>query len=138
MANNRYKFLTEEEEYETSNLLRNAFLAGKDGRDVNEIINGLLTTDEKIKLGRRIKIALMMLSGFSGEEIMDFLHVGRNSVTLVSKHLDKYPKCFELIKTREKKVDGNYKKKSYRKIGSSKMIFKHKEHTGFKRKDVKR
>lgn len=138
MANNRYKFLTTEEEYEVTNLLRNAFLAAKDGNDVDEIINGLLTTDEKIKIGRRIKMAFMMLSGFSGEEIMSFLHVGRNSITLVSKHLDKYSKCFELIKIREKKVDDIYKEKSYKKTGGSKVIHKKKTYTGFIRKNVKR
>ncbi len=138
MANNRYKFLTEKEEYEIANHVRNAFLAAQNGKDVQEIISALLTTDEEIKIGRRIQIAYMMISGFTGEEIMNTLHVGRNSVTLISKHLSRYPKGFELINERQKKVEKTYKDKSYKSRGGSRLVFKKKEYAGFTRKDVKR
>ena len=138
MANNRYNFLAKNEEYEITNMVRDAFLTAKDGYEVEDVINGLLTTDEKIKIGRRMQVAFMLLSGSSGEEIIRSLNVGRNTITLVSKHLASYPKCFELLSQRRKKVDKTYKEKSHRKIGSSQMVFKKKEYTGFVRKDVKR
>ncbi|PIR78745.1 MAG: hypothetical protein COU26_04890 [Candidatus Levybacteria bacterium CG10_big_fil_rev_8_21_14_0_10_36_30] len=137
MANNRYKFLTEKDEYEIFNLVRNAFLSAHNGRDVEKIINALLTTDERIKIGRRIKIAEMMILGTTGEDIMGTLHVGRNSVTLVSKHLDRYQEGFELILKRQKKVEKAYKEKAHRLSGGSRLILKKKRYTGFKRKDVK-
>ena len=119
MANNRYKFLTRNDEYKITNLVKNAFLAAKDGKDVENVINGLLTTDEKLKIGRRIQVASMIIWGFSGEEIMKLLSVGRNTITLVSKHLSNYPKCFELVNIRSKKVEKTYKEKSYKKMGGS-------------------
>lgn len=138
MINNRYNFLDKKEEYEITNLVRDAFLTAKDGHDVSDVINGLLTTDEKIKIGRRIQVAFMILSGSSGEEIKESLHVGRNTITLVSKHLANYPKCFELLNTRRKKVEKTYKEKAFRKIGGSTLVFKRKEYIGFTRKDIKR
>lgn len=94
--NNRYKFISERDEYEATNLVKNAFLAAKDGQDVDQLINGLLTTDEKIKIGRRIQIAEALMFGMSGEEIKDILNVGRDTITLVAKHISRYPKGFEL------------------------------------------
>ena len=38
MANNRYKFLTEKDEYEIFNLVRNAFLSAHNGRDVEKSV----------------------------------------------------------------------------------------------------
>ena len=47
----RYRFLEKEEIFDALNKLRNAFLAARDGDEVEEIINGLLTFDEKMKIG---------------------------------------------------------------------------------------
>ena len=44
----RYRFLEKEEIFDALNKLRNAFLAARDGDEVEEIINGLLTFDEKM------------------------------------------------------------------------------------------
>lgn len=41
----RYKFLKKEDIYQAFNRLRDAFLSAKDGNEVEEIINGLLTRD---------------------------------------------------------------------------------------------
>jgi Trp operon repressor len=136
--NNRYKFLLDNDEYEITNLVRNALLAAGDGEDVNEIMNAILTTDEKIKIGRRIQIASMIFSGMNGQEIKEILKVGRNTITLVSKHLDKYQKGFELILDRQKKVEKEFGKKAYKKVGGSKLVHKKKEYTGLTRKDIKR
>ncbi len=120
------------------NKLRSAFLAANDGHDVEEIINGLLTSDEKIKIGRRIQVAQLLLSGMPGSEIIDELKVGKGTVNLVEKNLTEYPRCFELILKRQELVDREYKEKAYVKVGGPKLIFKKKEYTGFRRKNVKR
>lgn len=136
--NNRYKFLTTRDEYEVTNLVRDAFLSAKNGQDVNSVINGLLTTDEMIKIGRRIQIASMLRGGSTGDEIKDFLKVGKDTITLVAKHLARYPECFELISERKRKMEKEVESKKYKKHGGSTLWHKKKEYTGFTRKDVKR
>ena len=133
----RYHFLTESDVYEALNQLRNAFLAAKNGKEVDEIINGLLTHDEKMKIGRRIIIA-SLLDSSTVIEVVNISHVGRTTVSLVSKLKDTYPKCFQLIRNREKQIEKVYEDKKYRKAGGSTLIFKRNEYTGFRRKDVKR
>lgn len=133
----RYHFLTEKEIYESLNRLRNAFLAAKDGKDVDEIINGLLTHDEKVKLGRRIIISEMMDS-MTTTELVGISHVGRTTISLVSRLMEAHPRCFELINLRKNKVEKEYRAKRYRKVGGSTLVFKKKEYTGIKRSDIKR
>lgn len=134
----RYKFLRREETYEALNRLRDAFLAAKNGNEVEEIINGILTHDEKIKIGRRILIAEYLKLGISLDEIARMLKVGKNTIVSVMKSLDMYPMSFELISRRSKKVEELYVQKKYRLIGGSTFVFKKREYTGFKRKDVER
>lgn len=136
--NIRYRFLSSKDEYDATNMVKSAFLAAKNSRDVEEIVNAILTTDEIIKVGRRIQIANMLAAGKTGEEIKTNLGVGRDTITKVSKHLAKYPAGFELIYERFQKVEKVYKDKSYRKVGGSQLVFKKRVYTGFKRKDVKR
>lgn len=134
----RYKFLTKDDVYEALNRLRNAFLAAKDGNEVEEIISGLLTYDEKMKIGRRILVAEAIKSGLGFDQITRMLKVGKNTIASVIKNLEKYPNFLELIEIRSQKVRKEYQDKSYRMRGGSQLIFKQKEYTGFKRKDVKR
>lgn len=134
----RYKFLTKENVYDALNKLRAAFLAAKDGNEVEEIINGLLTTDEKLKLGRRIMVAQALQESLTYKEIMELLKVGKQTVSMVDRKLRSNPDCYKLIGTRENKVREEHKRKAYVKVGGSKLIFKKKVYTGFKRKDVKR
>lgn len=138
MISNRYKLLNSKDEYELMNLVKNAFLAGENGSDVDEILKGLLTTDEKIKIGRRIQVAYLLMSGMSGEDIKTALGVGRDTITIVSKQLFNHPLCFKLISERQNKVEKEYEEKRFRKVGGSKLVHKNKEYTRFKRKDVKR
>ena len=119
-------------------MVRNAFLAAKDGNEVEEILNAILTSDEILKVGRRIQIANLLASGISGEEIKIILGVGRDTITVVAKHLNKYPVGFKLIYDRSRKVEKVYKEKSIKKVGGSTLVFKKNEYTGFKRKEVKR
>lgn len=134
----RYKFLQKEEIYEALNRLRNAFLASRDGNEVEEIINGLLTQDERLKIGRRILIAEYISSGVGIDEIRKQLKVGKNTVMHVAKLIDAHPDCYDLIKRRSLLVEKEYKYKKYVYLGGSNLIFKKKEYSGFSRKDVKR
>ena len=134
----RYRFLTKENVYEALNRLRDAFLAAKDGDEVNKIINGLLTHDERLKIGRRILIAESIKLGMSIHAIAKELKVGKNTVLSVMRSLDEDPTYLDLISERIKKVEKEYQGKKYREVGGSTLIFKKKEYTGFKRKDVKR
>ena len=51
----RYVFLREKDIFEALNKVRDAFLAAKDGNEVNKIIDGLLTYDEKLKICRKLR-----------------------------------------------------------------------------------
>lgn len=134
----RYHFLTEKEVHEALNRLRDAFLAAKDGNEVSEIISGLLTQDERIKLGRRIVIAEALQKDIGYRDLIQLDRVGATTVAHVFKMLESHPKCFELINLRKKKLEKEYEAKKYRKTGGSKLVFKKKEYTGLKRSDIKR
>lgn len=134
----RYRFLEKEDIYEALNRLRDSFLAAKNGGDVEKIINCLLTSDEKLKIGRRVIIAENLHSGLTIDEISKLLKVGKNTILHVSRLLDQYPEGFELIERRRKVVEKTYKNNAYKKVGGSDLVFKRKSYTGFTRKDVNR
>lgn len=134
----RYKFLTKDDVYEALNRLRNAFLAAKDGNEVESIINGLLTHDEKLKIGRRILVAECIRDGMRIDEIAKTLKVGKNTIMSVSGKLDENYLFLDLINKRKKKVEDEYSRRKYRFTGGSKLIYKKREYTGFKRKNVSR
>lgn len=134
----RYRFLTKGDVYEALNRLRDAFLAAKNGEEVNKIINGILTTDEKLKIGRRILVAECLKNGMNLEEITDLLKVGKTTISLVSKQMEEFPDCFVLIEERKIKVEKEYKSKKYMLIGGSEKIFKTRVYSGFTRKEIKR
>lgn len=134
----RYRFLEKNDIYEALNKVRDAMLAAKDGNDVEQIINGVLTFDERIKIGRRIIVAECLMDGLKTEEIQSILNVGKGTIAQVSKNLDEYQKCFQLISARHNKVESTYEKKGYKARGGSTKVFKVREYTGFRRKDVAR
>ena|SRR3989344_2437154 len=134
----RYEFLQQDDVYEAFNKLRNAFLAAKDGEEVEKILNGLLTFDERIKIGRRILVAEYIVAGIGIDEISKILSVGKNTIASVGRALLENPDCFKLIEKRAEKVEQEYKSKKYKKVGGSQLVFKKKVYTGFKRKNVKR
>lgn len=134
----RYDFLQKSDVFEALNRIRDAFFAAKDETEVDHIINGLLTYDEKLRLGRRIQVAEWILAGMTTEEIEQNLKVGRTTIVLVGRQLSEHPECYELIKFRRKKVEKEFKSKAYKQTGGSTLIFKRKEYTGYSRKDVKR
>lgn len=134
----RYEFLTERDIFEALNKLRDAFLAAKDGNEVEKIINGFLTHDEKLRLGRRILIADALSSQMTFEEIAQILKVGRNNILNVSQMLDRDNTWHTLITKHTKQKENIYDAKKYIKSGGSKLVYKKKEYSGFTRKEVKR
>lgn len=134
----RYKFLTEKNVIEALNRVSDAFLAAKDGNDVKEILDGLLTHDEKIRIGRRILIAEALKKELTFKEMTVIENVGYSTIAWVARHLERHPRCFELIFKRREKIEKEYQAKKYRKVGGSKLVFKKKVHTGLKRSDIKR
>jgi Trp operon repressor len=134
----RYNFLESKDIYDALNRLRDAFLAAKNGSEVDEIIKGVLSNDERIKIGRRILIAECLKLEMNVEEICQALRVGKSTVISVTKSLAVYPSAFKLIDKRKTSVEKTYNKKKYRTSGGSKLVFKKKEYTGFSRKNVKR
>lgn len=134
----RYNFLTKDRVYEALNKLRAAFLAAKTGVQVEEIIMGVLTHDERMKMGRRIQVAQMLGSGATYDEIMDELKIGRSTISLVERQLAEHPSAYELIDQRERKVEKEFESQAYRETGGSTKVFKGRAYTGFTRKDVSR
>ena len=134
----RYSFLSNNDVYEALNHLRDAFLAAKDGKEVNEIIKGILTEDEQLRIGRRIMIAEALKYDWTYKELCQISNVGRATIIWVSKQVTNYPLCFELLFKRQKKLEKEYRKKKYRKVGGSLLVFKKKEYTGLKRSEIKR
>ncbi len=134
----RYSFLTKSETYCAMNRLRDAFLAARDGTEVNELINGLLTEDEKIRIGRRIQIAESLINESTFKDIADLSKVGVSTIAWVARQLRSYPKCFELVLKRKDKTEKDYMAKKFRKVGGSQLVYKKNVYTGAKRSDAKR
>lgn len=134
----RYHFLSKDSVYQALNKLRAAFLAAKDGSQVDEIIKTVLTHDERMKIGRRIQIAQMLKNGFTYAQIKEKLKVGPPTIRQVDQRMQQNPLGYQLIEAREEKVEKVYKSKAYEKIGGPKLIFKKRKYTGLKRKGVKR
>lgn len=134
----RYGFLTEKDFFEAFNRLCHAFLAAKDGNDVREIINALLTNDEKTRIGRRILIAEGLKDDITHKELVQLSNVGYSTINLVSKHLERHPKGFELIFKRRDKLEKDYQSKKYIKVGGSTLVFKKKTYNGHKKSDIRR
>ena len=134
----RYRFLKPEDIKDAINRLGNAFLVAENGKDVDRIIYGLLTPDERLKIGRRILVAEFIRDGATFEEICKHLKVGKNTIQHVSDLLNHDEGWINLIEKRNELVNKEYKKKKYIKRGGSTLIFKPKVYSGFSKKDVKR
>ena len=134
----RYNFLEKESVYEALNKLRLAFLAAKDGTEVEEIIMGTLTHDERMKIGRRIQIAQMLRNDLSYQEIKNNLNVGFATIGLVDNLLNNHSTCYKLIEEREQKMEETFKHKAFEMSGNPKSVFKTKIRTKFSRKEVPR
>ena len=135
----KYGHLTKEDIYEALNKIRDAFLAARDGSQVNDIMDSILTSEEKIMIGRRVLAVEYLKSGYlTIAEIRSMLKMGTSTIMNMARQSERYPKGFELIETRSKRVESEYQKKKYRKSGGSTLVFKRKEYTGIRRKDIRR
>lgn len=134
----RYHFLDDKDVSDALNRLSDAFLAAKDGNEVREIISGLLTGDEKIKIGRRIIIAELIRSDGKVRDVVKIGRIGASTVSFVSRMMYAHPLCYMLINNRHLKVENEYSAKKYNKLGGSKLVFKKKVYTGLKRSNIKR
>jgi len=135
----RYKRLTKEEIFEAFNKVRDAFLAADDGNEVDEIISAVMTSEEKLKVGRRALASEYLESkSFTLDEIKNILKMGKSTLQAIARRMEMHPNGFKLINARSEKVESEYKKRKYRSVGGSTLIFKRKEYTGIKRKDIKR
>lgn len=134
----RYGFLTKHDIYAALNKVRDALLAAKDGNEVNELLEGLFTEEERLQIGRRILIAEQLRLGLTHADIVEDLHVGKGTVGAVYSKLNANPNCFELIFRRGRKVEKEYDEEKNRMVGGSQLVFKKKEYTGITRKDIKR
>lgn len=134
----RYEFLTKSDTYAALNRLRDAFLAAKDGNEVNEIINGLLTEDEKIKIGRRIQIAEALSGEYKYREISQISNVGYTTILWVSKQVANFPICYKLLFRRRTKTESEYQSKKFKEVSLSPLPNRRKEYSGIKRSDIKR
>lgn len=134
----RYHYLTKHDIFAAVNKLRDALLAAKDGNEVDELLEGLFTSEERLQIGRRILIGERLLRGETFADIVDMLHVGKTTVGAVYSKLQSNPKCFELIYKRSLKVEKEYNSKKYKLVGGSQLVFKKKVYTGITRKDIKR
>lgn len=134
----RYSFLHKTRVYSALNKLRASFLAAKNGSEVNEIINGILTHDEQMRIGRRIEVAQMLISGYTWREIVGSLKVGLSTIELVEKLISDHPMAYKLINKREKKVEKEFDQKAYIRRNTQPGPKRKTIYTGFTRKEVKR
>lgn len=134
----RYVRLDNDSFYESFNRLRDAFLAAKNGIEVDKVIEAILTEDERVKIGRRIQVADLIKSGLVYREISNLLKVGLTTVVEVDKRLAENPEGFEIIFQRREKVEKEFKDKAYQKVGGTKVVYKKTRYTGYRRRDVPR
>lgn len=134
----RYYFLSNRDIGEIFDKVRDAFLAAKDGHDVDAVIDAILTAEERVKIGRRIMVAQLINDKATYEDLHRILKVGKVTVTTVIHQMLVNPEGFEAILRRTKKVSQEYKDKAYAKVGSSKLFLKKSVRTNFNIRDVKR
>lgn len=134
----RYVRLDTDSFYASFNRLRDAFLAAKNGVEVDKVIDAILTADEKVKIGRRVQVAELIKSGLLYREIANLLKVGLTTIVEVDKRLAENPEGFEIIFQRREKVEKEFKDKAYQKVGGTKVVYKKTRYTGYRRRDVPR
>ena len=99
----RQKDLTKEEIIATLDALYTAASAIKGRNEVKLFLRDLLTSSERIMLGRRIIIARMLIAGESYREIGRRLRVGNNTIRRVERWLeDQFPGFEKAVKEMEK------------------------------------
>lgn len=107
----RLEELTKEETMATLDSLYTAASAIKGRNAIKLFLRDLLTSSERIMLGRRIIIARMIIAGESYDEIADRLRVGRATIGRVHRWLkDQFPGFEQAIKEMEREFDNRARK----------------------------
>src|SRR3989344_6903264 len=100
------KDLTDSEIQATLDALYTATSSLKGREAVKLFLRDLLTSSERIMLGRRIIIARMLIAGISYDEIGERLRVGRATIGRVRRWLtDQFPGFEDAIKAMEKEFE---------------------------------
>lgn len=98
--------LTKQERITTLDLLYTAAASVKGREAMKLFLRDLLTTSERVMLGRRIWIARLLLAGEGSAEIGRKLKVGSNTVWRVGKWLeDQFPGYEQALQGLEKEMD---------------------------------
>jgi TrpR-related protein YerC/YecD len=83
--------------------------------EVKRFFKDLLTLSETVMISRRIQIALMLLDGYTQEEVKDTLKVGFNNIAQVERWLNNgfggYKKAIQVYKKKSDKVQSRKEKK---------------------------
>ena len=106
--------LTDKEVMKTLDALYTAASAIKGREAVKLFLKDLLTTSERIMLGRRIIIAQKLLRGENQEDIIKSLGVGFDTIAKVQRWLkDQMPGYEQAISEMEKEFSNRKEKKLY-------------------------
>lgn len=121
----RMSDLSKEETIATLDALYTAASAIK-GRDAMKLfLRDLLTSSERIMLGRRIIIARMLIADVSYNEIGERMRVGRATIGRVQRWLhDKFPGFENAIKEMEREFSSRYKKHDEKYLYATSMLFR--------------
>jgi len=82
----------------------------KNREEIRLFFKDLLTPDEIAMFMRRIEVAVLLLAGYTYEDIVEYLEVGKSKIANVQKTLDKGGQGYKLIMKRlldlrRKKID---------------------------------
>lgn len=111
----RISKLSEKERIRTLDALYTAVSSVRGREAVKLLLRDLLTSSERIMLGRRIIVARMLLYGESQREISRRLGVGRDTIHKVEKWLeDQMPGYENAIEGMEKEFNKRQEKQLYR------------------------
>lgn len=96
------------------------------GRDAMKLfLRDLLTSSERIMLGRRIIIARMLIAGISYDEIGERMRVGRATIGRVQRWLhDQFPGFENAIKEMEREFTARGKKRDEKYLYATSALFR--------------
>lgn len=134
----RYAKAHPDEKMEYKVNVRSLLLSAHDGHEAKSILGDLFTEDERIKIGKRVSVAALLVEGMSYREIMDTLGVGLSTIATIARKLERGGAGFELVFQRLKEELSQFKELATRLEGGSKQAHKRTRLTGFTSLDVGR
>jgi len=119
----RYSYLNQKSFKNASQRFIKVLVNNYNAQKVKDIIEALLTEDERIKIGRRIESAQMLNNQSTFREIAKKLKVGFPTISMVERRKREYKKCFELLTKKHAEMKNSHEKKPDLKIAVSKVLF---------------